>query len=161
MLVLFVAGFAALQFAWGEARETWIERLVVHQATVAPAAALIRTLTPDIPAQGAGPNIRAPGGGLNILNGCEGAEAIFLLAAALVAVRLPWRTRLTGLAIGTLLIFVLNEARIVVLFYAYRSDRSMFDLLHTVALPVGLIAAVAVFFYVWIRRDLVTVARAA
>ncbi len=159
VLFLFVAIFATLQLGWSSARDTWLERLVVHLVTVQPAAAAIRLLTPEIPAQALGPRIVAPGGGLNILNGCEGMEIVFLLAAAFFAVRMRWRTRLAGLGAGLSLVFLLNQARIMVLFYAFRSDKAVFDLLHTLASPVLLIAAVALFFYGWVRKDLPSVAR--
>jgi hypothetical protein len=41
----------------------------------------------------------------------------------------PTRRRLAGLELGFVLL--LNEARIVALFYAYRSDRALFVLVHS------------------------------
>ena len=152
-LVIFVGVFAVLQWAWGEARDTWIERLVIHQATVKPAAVLVQWITPDAHARPVAASINAPGGGLNILNGCEGTEVMFLLIAAFAAVRLGWQQRLIGLALGLGLIFALNQARILALFYAYRNDRSLFDLLHTTVLPAVLIAAVALYFYAVLHRS--------
>lgn len=146
-LIIFIAIFTLLQWGWSAARGSWLERLVVHQATVTPAAALVRLLTPAIPAQAVAASIKAPGGGLNILNGCEGTEILFLLAAALAAVRLPWRQRTIALTLGTGLIFALNQARILTLFYTYRTDRALFDTLHTAVLPVLLVAATAAYFY--------------
>jgi exosortase/archaeosortase family protein len=146
-LFLFLLVFALLQWGWSSVRGTWIERLVIHEATVKPAAALIHLLTPEIPARAAGASIKAPGGGLNILNGCEGTEVMFLLAAAFVAVRLPWRRRIWGLILGLTLIFALNQARILALFYAFRTDRALFDTLHTAILPVVLVALTAAYFH--------------
>ena len=146
-LAIFLGVFAILQWAWGEARDTWIERLVIHQATVKPAAALVQWITPEANARPVAASIKAPGGGLNILNGCEGTEVMFLLIAAFAAVRLGWGQRLIGLTLGLGLIFVLNQARILALFYSYRSERGLFDLLHTSVLPAVLIAAVALYFY--------------
>ena len=152
-LGIFLSVFAVLQWAWSEARDTWIERLVIHQATVKPATALIQIITPEAHARPVGASINAPGGGLNILNGCEGTEVMFLLIAAFAAVRLGWQQRLIGLSLGLALIFALNQARILVLFYAYRNDRSLFDLLHTTILPAVLIAAVALYFYAVLHRS--------
>lgn len=146
-LFIFIAVFALLQWGWSVARDSWLERLVVHQATVVPAAALVRLLTPEIPAQAVAASIKAPGGGLNILNGCEGTEVMFLFAAALAAVRQPWRHRLPALLLGVALIFALNQARILTLFYTYRADRGLFDALHTAVLPVLLVAATAAYFH--------------
>ncbi|MCL5060912.1 MAG: exosortase/archaeosortase family protein [Candidatus Thermoplasmatota archaeon] len=151
-LALFLGVFAVLQWAWGEARDTWVERLVIHQATVRPAAALVQIITPEAHAHPVAASIKAPGGGLNILNGCEGTEVMFLLVAAFAAVRLGWRQKLVGLGVGLALVFVLNQARILALFYAFRNERGLFDLLHTTVLPAVLIAAVALYFHAVLHR---------
>lgn len=151
--LIFLGVFALLQWVWSEARDTWVERLVIHEATVKPAAALVRVISPEIPATAVGASIKAPGGGLNILNGCEGTEVMFLLAAAFAALRLPWRRKLTGLALGLVIIFVLNQGRILALFYAYRVNRGLFDALHTLILPAVLIALVALYVHIFIQPD--------
>ena len=152
-LAVFLSVFAVLQWAWSESRDTWVERLVIHQATVKPAAALVQLITPEANAKPVAASIKAPGGGLNILNGCEGTEVMFLLIAAFAAVRLGWRQRWLGLALGLVLIFALNQARILALFYAFRNERSLFDTLHTTVLPAVLIAAVALYFYAVLHRS--------
>ncbi len=152
-LAIFLGVFGVLQWGWGEARDTWVERLVIHQATVKPAAALVQIITPEANAQPVAASIKAPGGGLNILNGCEGTEVMFLLIAAFAAVNLGWRHKLIGLALGLVLVFALNQARILALFYAFRNERSLFDILHTTVLPAVLIAAVALYFYAVLHRS--------
>lgn len=152
-LAIFLGVFAILQWAWGESRDTWVERLVIHEATVKPAAALVQLITPEANAKPVAASIKAPGGGLNILNGCEGTEVMFLLIAAFAAVRLGWRHKLIGLGLGLALVFALNQARILALFYAFRNERSLFDLLHTTVLPAVLIAAVALYFYAVLHRS--------
>jgi len=152
-LTIFLGVFGILQWAWGEARDTWIERLVIHQATVKPAAALVQLLTPEAKAKPLAASIKAPGGGLNILNGCEGTEIMFLLIAAFAAVRMDWRRKLIALGLGLGLVFALNQARILALFYAFRNERGLFDILHTTVLPAALIAAIAMYFYAVLHRD--------
>lgn len=146
-VALFMLTFALLQWGWNTVRGTWVERAVVHEITVAPAAALVRLITPEVAAQAVGPRIKAPGGGINILNGCEGTEVMYLLIAAFATIRLPWRIAGLALFIGLGWVFVLNQARIVVLFYAFRSSPTLFDLLHTAVLPAVLVALTAVYFY--------------
>lgn len=146
-VVFFLGTFALLQWGWSASRGTWVERMVVNEATVRPAAGLVRLITPDIPAKAVAASIKAPGGGLNILNGCEGTEVMFLLTAAFAAVGMPWRRRTGSLAAGLALIYIANQARILALFYAYRADRALFDMLHTAVLPVVLVALAAGYFY--------------
>ena len=148
--LVFLALFSALQIGWELSRGGVIERLVVHDMTVRPAAALIRLLTPDIAARATGFSVKAPGGGLNIQNGCEGMEALFLLLAAFLAAPLPGRTRLNGIATGVLLVYALNQARIVALFYAWRASPARFDLLHGSVLPVAIVLIISAYFHAWL-----------
>lgn len=152
-LAIFLGVFFVLQWSWDEARGTWIERIVIHEATVKPAAALVRTVTPEVDARPVAASIKATGGGLNILNGCEGTEIMFLLVAAFAAVRMSGRRKLLGLGLGLALVFMLNQARILALFYAFRNERALFDTLHTTVLPAVLIAVVALYFHVVLQRD--------
>ena len=156
-LLAFVARFAlvlmALQLAWGQARGPAIERAVIDKATVGATVGLIHLLRPELPVHGQGSRIVAPGGGLNVLNGCEGTEALFLLFAALAAGRMSMRARLAGCLLGTAWIFALNQLRLIGLFFTYRQDRALFDQLHGLIAPLLLVALVLLFFLELLRWD--------
>jgi exosortase/archaeosortase family protein len=144
--MLFVGAFALLQYGWEMARNSALEQLVIHEATVKTASALISLVTPHIDVRPVGASIVASGGGLHVLRGCEGVEVLFLLMAALLAHPFDWRARLAGMAGGLLLIFALNELRLVALFYSYRQDHALFDLLHGLVTPLVMVAVVVLFF---------------
>jgi len=148
----FVALFALLQSLWQWAQGGWFEHLWVDTLTVRASAAIVNAITPDVGAAASGARIVAPGGGLNILNGCDGTDMLFLLLAAFVVAPLSFRAKLAGVLAGIVFVFVLNLARIVALFYAFRADRGLFDLLHTMVGPVVLVAAAGLFFHLWLQR---------
>lgn len=150
-LAAFLGIFLLLQGLWAGARGSAMERAVIDQATVGSAVVLINWLTPEVGAIASGPRIRAPGGGLNILNGCEGVEVLFLLLAGLSVLGLPARRWLVGVTYACLLVFALNQLRILALFYAYRSDKSLFSLLHGTVAPVVLIALAVAFLAIWTK----------
>ncbi|HTY93529.1 MAG TPA: archaeosortase/exosortase family protein [Steroidobacteraceae bacterium] len=104
-------------------------------------------LTPSVHAVADGHTVRSRMGSLNIINGCDGTEALFLLTAAFVAARLPWRVRLGGFLLGIPVVFVVNEMRILALFYANLDDRAPFDFLHGTATPIAVILLIAGYFY--------------
>lgn len=148
----FLLLFAVLQWLYSAPSDRWLERLVIEGATVRPAAFLIDTFDPSLGVRAIGAQLRAPGGGINILNGCEGTEAAFLLLAALLTAPVSWRQRLIGCLLGTVLVAALNQVRVVVLFYAFRNDKVLYDTLHGVVAPIMLIAAVGVFYVWWLNR---------
>ncbi len=87
--LLFGAVFLLLQSGFGALRGTWVERLAIDTVTVKSAAWSFRALTPEVAVEAVGTRLKAPGGGINIINGCEGTEVLFLLYAAFVAALLP------------------------------------------------------------------------
>lgn len=148
----FVALFALLQTLYGAARGTWVERLVIDQMTVQTAAWLIDAAAPSVGVTAEGSRLRAPGGGINVINGCEGVDVAFLMACAMLVAPQSMRARLGGLLVGSAVVFMLNQARVVGLFYAFRNDRALFDMLHGVLAPLLLIIAAGGFFVVWLNR---------
>ncbi len=150
---LFLLVFTVLQISWELSRGGAVEHLVVHDATVRPAAALIRVLTPAIEATADGYSLKAFGGGLNILNGCEGVEAVFLLLAAFVITPMPWRARLTGVAFGIAFLFAVNQLRVVILFYAWRTDPRLFANLHGLVMPIAMTILIAGYYYAWLAHN--------
>jgi exosortase/archaeosortase family protein len=108
-------------------------------------------LTPSIPVTAVGTRLTAPEGGINVLRGCEGTEVLFLLAAAFAVAPLGWRQRLGGLALGTMVVYLLNQIRVVALFYAYRYDRILFAQLHGTLAPLVMIALVGLYFFAWMH----------
>ncbi|ATE60026.1 archaeosortase/exosortase family protein [Thauera sinica] len=151
-VVLFVLLFAVMLGAYDAGRGGWVERLVIDRATVGTAAWLIDAADPALGVEAAGSRLRAPGGGINVLNGCEGADVMFLMASAMLVAPLSWRRRLAGLAVGAAMVFALNQVRIIALFYSFRSDPGLFEMLHGLIAPLLLVAAVAAFFFVWLER---------
>ena len=151
-LAVFFGVFALLQLLYQRDAGGAANRFFIETIGTQPAAALIRTLTPSIGARAAGSRVAAPGGGINILAGCEGSEVLFLLTAAFCAVRLPIRRRLAGLLLGAALVVALNQCRILALFYAYRADRDLFDLLHTIVAPLALVGLAGLFFHAWLHH---------
>lgn len=153
MAALFVLVVTLLQWGWSEARGTTIEHVVIDTATVGTAVAIINLWTPQVQAQASGSRIKAPGGGINVLNGCEGTEVLFLFIAAIMAYPLSWRTRVGGLLVGIAFVFVANQVRLIALFYSYQSDRELFNQLHGLVMPLLLIVATLSLFVVLLRMD--------
>jgi exosortase family protein XrtM len=145
-----VVVYVALQWVWLQARDTPLERVLIHELTVGSAVAAINGLTPEARARGVESSIRAAGGGINIRNGCEGTEIWFLLVAAIAVFPADWRHKLLGVLAGAVVVFVLNQARVLGLFYGLRHDRSLFDLLHTFVAPLCMVAGALLFFLTWV-----------
>ena len=148
-LVVFALSFgliyAALQGAGVTAR--WVEAFTVPSAVW---AINLLQLAPQ-PASAAGHSIVAPGGGLNVLQGCEGWDMLSLWLAATTAGAFNWRGRLLAWTLGLGLVFTLNQLRLISLFWIWRERPAWFDAAHGLWWPLLLVLAVLVLYLAWSR----------
>lgn len=128
-----------------------VENSVVRFFAVIPGGLLLDWLTPAYPVTTDHTRILSPLASLNVLKGCEGTEALLILYAGLFAALRPFRKTLWGLLLGTLLIFVLNQVRILVLYFIVIHDKSLFEPVHGFMAPILIIACTGVFFLLWLK----------
>jgi len=151
--LVFVVVFGALQLAWQMLDDSGAQHLLIDRGVVAPAASIGRALTPNLGIYALGNRLRGPGGGINVVNGCDGMETLFLLVAGFAVAPLPLRSRIRGILIGIPVVYLLNLARILALFYAHGADMELFDVLHGVVTPVLMVVSITAFYYVWLSRS--------
>lgn len=151
-VAVFIAVFLTLTALYAAAAGSAVERFVIERMTVQPAAWLLGWTAPDVQAAAIGSRLTAPGGGVNVLNGCEGADAMFLVLAGLLAAPLSWRHRAVGLLLGLALTFAANQARVIGLFFAARETPQLFSLMHGVLAPLAMVLLVVAWFTWFMRR---------
>ncbi len=148
-LVRFALAFGVLFFfllwTYQAVQDTQAYRYYLDEMLVKPSAALIRLIGENETLRAEGYRLAWDGGRLSVLTGCDGADAMMLLLAALMASSLPWRSRLIGSLTGIGLVYALNLARIVSLYFAYRHDRGLFELAHGLLGPLAVIGAILLF----------------
>ena len=155
LLTIFLLSFAALQWGWTLQRGSQLESWVVEGATVHTSVALINVLTPRAGAMAQGYSVWARAGGINVRRGCDGTEVWFLLLAALLAYPFSPKLRLVGAVAGAAYVFVINQMRLLALFYSIRNDRALFGEIHGLIAPLVLVACTLAFFIAllyWDRR---------
>jgi len=145
-LAVFLLSFFALETGWNHIRGTWLERFVIDRVTVQTSVALINRLTPSTEARAQGSSIVSQRGSINVRNGCEGTEVLFLLVGGLLAYPFSWRWRAVGLMVAAAFVFALNQTRLLALFYSIQNDRTLFNALHGVVAPGSLVLLTLMFF---------------
>lgn len=147
--ITFMALFFVFQLIYQNSRSTHVEDFIITGMTVMPSAALISWLTPEEDVTAQGHRLVSSHVRMSVLNGCEGTEVILLLCAALLAFRMPWQRKLSGVVLGSLLIYTANQVRIVALYYCLRFDHSLFAPLHGYIAPIAVIIVAVIFFFYW------------
>lgn len=89
---------------------------------------------------------------VNIRNGCNGVEALIIFVAAVLAFPATWRSRVIGLALGTLAIQVINLVRVVALFLTGAYIPKLFESSHTVIWQSIVILCAVLLWIYWANR---------
>jgi len=91
---------------------------------------------------------------VEIKQGCDGLDVVILFLSAVIAYPFSWKSRLTAILYGSLLIFILNLLRTVALFLIGRgSDRTTFEFFHVYIWQFVVIFLVLVFWIYRIGRE--------
>ena len=86
--------------------------------------------------------INLPSISLDVQFGCNGLEAVLIYCVAVLTFPASWKNRVLGIALGFLVIQVLNLIRIVALAYAGVYHKDLFNLVH-LYVAQGVMIAVA------------------
>jgi exosortase family protein XrtM len=132
--------------------DRFLAEVVYRHGIVAGAASAIEWLAPAERVVVDGNRLASPRATLEIVRGCDGSGALFLLVAAILALRAaPLRTA-GGLLGALLLVYALNQLRVVGLYFvaAYRGD--WFTPLHGYLVPTLFVVVAALYFGWWAAR---------
>lgn len=136
-----------------------VVRLSVVQATVvAPYTRFVASSSRvalrlfGIDATGTGTRVVSPEFAVNILNVCNGVEVTAILFAVILAFPARWKYKLLGLAVGYPVIFLVNLARIVVLFFLGFQHPDVFETAHYYYAQAFVILATVAVWLAWVSR---------
>jgi exosortase H (IPTLxxWG-CTERM-specific) len=150
----FVAKFVAalVLFYVVLSMESVSERVVVPFTEVVVKATALLLIAARQQIEVAGTVIRTPRFALDVHNGCNGVEAIMVLAAAMLAFPATLRSRITGLVAGSIAISILNLIRVGSLVWLGEYHRAFFDFVHVGVWQTLVILAAVSMFVFWSRK---------
>ena len=91
------------------------------------------------------------GGGIKIVAGCNGVEAVLILVSAVIAFPAPWKHKLLGIGLGFVAIQALNLVRIISLYYLQRWNHAWFEWFHLYLWQALIVLDALVFWLIWLR----------
>jgi exosortase H (IPTLxxWG-CTERM-specific) len=94
---------------------------------------------------------RQSGFAVRVEAGCNGVEAMLVLAAGMLAFKAPWRFRLVGLLAGTAAVQFLNLVRVVSLFYLGQWNLKAFEFAHLYLWQALIMLDVLIVWLLWLR----------
>ncbi|HSR49776.1 MAG TPA: exosortase H [Acidobacteriota bacterium] len=155
--VRFVAGFVVVVLLFNLLLAlTWVDDNLIHPYTqfITSVSANVLVLLGYDDLSWQGTVIRTGRFAVDIRRGCDGVVATILLIAACLAFPASWKQRLIGTSLGFVLIFALNQVRIVVLFaLGDQGSMNLFEFVHTYVAQFAVIALTMVFWVYWAGRQ--------
>lgn len=91
------------------------------------------------------------GGGIEIVAGCNGVEAVLILVSAVLAFPAPMKNKLMGIGLGFLAIQTLNLVRIISLYYLHEWNQVWFEWFHLYLWQALIVLDALVFWLIWLR----------
>ena len=145
----FVAIYAALHALYFAVPDRILRQVVHYYAIVAPGAGLIRLAAPREPVAAREGTLSSPRASLSIVRGCDGAGVAFLLLAAVLAFPAGLKPKLVGIVGALALTYLLNQLRVVGLYFVAAYRHEWFNLLHNFLIPSFIIVVCCLFFAWW------------
>ena len=112
---------------------------------------LVRLVDADVSTWGAIIQSTRNGFAIEIRPGCNGVEAMIILASAILAYPSTWRHKAVGLSLGMVAIQALNVVRIISLFYLGQWSETLFQWFHLYIWQALLVLDALLVWLVWLR----------
>jgi exosortase family protein XrtM len=146
--ILFVACYALLDYVYFKIPVDLFANVIYYYGVVAVCADLVNWLAPLEHVLAKQNHLLSAQADLEIVRGCDGAGALFLVVSAILVFPSKGSRKLMGLLLGIGLIYSLNLLRISALYFviAYHSD--WFQLIHTYVAPTLMVIA-GCFYFAW------------
>lgn len=125
--------------------------LLVHTLTASVCSKIINTITPTENTFSHEALISSGNHAIDISEGCEGIEGILLLTAAILAFYAGIKEKILGIIAGSVILYFSNLVRITVLFYIFKYNPALFDVMHIFVGQTFIIFVGIIFFILWIN----------
>ncbi len=147
---LFIIFFVSGQLLYYAARPA-LDPYLVGLLTVKASSNIINIVTPDEKTAVSEKMIHSGEFKLYLNDGCEGVDGIVLIVAALCAFPVGMKYKLSGIVAGSVIIYLANLSRIIMLYYALKYKNGFFEILHIYVGQVYIIFIGLIFFILWIN----------
>jgi exosortase family protein XrtM len=148
-LLLFAVFYGLFYAAYFAVPDRLLVREVYEPTLVAPAGVLVNLISASEQATWADNRLQSRRAILDVVRGCDGIGLLLLLTAAVLAFPAPWRLKLVGVLGGWLVMYLLNLARIVGLYFVVAYQGAWFIPLHTLLIPGALVLLGGLYFHLW------------
>lgn len=148
-LLLFAVCYFLLNRLYFQIPDQLFMDVIYHDGVVRECAAVLNLLLPGEQVAAVRNHLLSRHADLEIVRGCDSVGVLLLLTSAILVYRARLRRKLWGLLLGGLWVYLLNLARVVVLYLLVRGNAVWFEYVHVYFAPTLLTLAALWFFAGW------------
>ena len=149
-VALFIILYALMHFGYLAVPIEYLINFVYRWGINEPAALVINAITSADTVRVEGHRLISKTAILEIVRGCDGSGVFFIMSSAILAFTASPRFKAWGVLSGLVLIYLLNQTRVVVLYFVVSNKPDWFTPLHTYYIPTLLIIIMCCFFIWWL-----------
>ncbi|MCB1743199.1 MAG: exosortase family protein XrtM [Gammaproteobacteria bacterium] len=145
----FVALFGLFYAGYMSIPDDFLRDRVFYHGITQVSASIIDLVAPQEAVQAESNRLYSSKAALRIIRGCDGSGALFLLVAAVLVFPVSAARKLAGVLGAVLLVYVLNQLRVVGLYFVVAYERDLFLPIHTYFAPTLIVVLCSAFFAGW------------
>ncbi len=115
-------------------------------------ARLVRLCGGQVAANGDVLTNPSTGYSIRVEDTCNASNVTVLLWAAILAFPAPWRQKIIGLFVGTVVLHLVNLFRIISLFYIGQHEPGWFEFTHLYVWEALIMLVTLAIFWTWVQR---------
>ncbi len=150
-VLLFIVFYIVMHVSYLAVPIEYLINFVYRWGINEPAAWVINTISAENIVRVEGHRLISKTAILEIVRGCDGSGVFFIMASAILAFSASLRYKLWGVLSGLVLIYLLNQTRVIVLYFVVSKEPDWFVPLHTYYIPTLLIIIMCCFFIWWLE----------
>ena len=149
-VLLFIVFYIVMHVSYLAVPIEYLINFVYRWGINEPAAWVINAITNEQTVRVEGHRLISKTAILEIVRGCDGSGVFFIMASAILAFSASMRYKFWGVLSGLVLIYLLNQTRVIVLYFVVSKEPDWFVPLHTYYIPTLLIIIMCCFFIWWL-----------
>jgi exosortase family protein XrtM len=148
-LLVFILMFGVFEFLYFQIPDQFLRDAIYHYGLVLPCVTAIQLVDSQQVVIALHNTLVTPKVTLEVVRGCDGAGALFLLMSAVLAFSASFKQKLYGLIVGIAFLVLMNWLRILVLYVIAVYQQSWFNLIHSYFAPTLIIILGCLIFLTW------------
>jgi len=150
-IVIFSVSYTIFILLYFMVPDSFLSEVIYNKVIVSVSSDIINLFAPVEGTIAVGNRLVSSNTTLEIVRGCDGAGATFLLMAAVLAFSASLKEKIVGLVGALALVYVINQFRLIGIYFIVAYEYDWFQIVHSYLAPTIIIIINCIFFLWWVK----------